>query len=172
MALAISFDKIDQWEPFGLVSKVLPEGRTVKPTFSLTPTPDSAIYTLHYFKINDSSIIQQKTSQVLSKEIRNIYWTPFWRRCDMRRPKKSVVKAANDVLHMCPDDNILLGFSAINYGNGTIALLKNGINNSTLINIGAKTLSYAIVDIASSKVIKSGNVALDKKSVIDFYKSI
>lgn len=110
-------------------------------------------------------VIDISRTEKLIKEAKALRKSHFWFIWKMASPSKEVIRAAESVIRYCPSELFLNGYQVVNYGNGTVAMIRNNENYLTTINIGAKSLSYAKLRIKDHLLVDSGSCTIEKTAV-------
>ena len=149
------------------VSELKPIPRPVNTRFKFTDRVSD------FPVVNSTDISLNLTrKESLVSQIRALRRERFWFLWGLKAPQKCVVDAAIRVINYCPSELLLDGYSAENYGNGTIAFMKRTANCMITINVGKSSLSYAKLRITDHKVIDFGRCEIEGKSVAKLFQRL
>lgn len=121
------------------------------------------------YSFRSEEYLDYTKSKQLKDDARKLRRLHFWPWA-YYAPKRSVIKATMKVLDFCPSDILLEGFSIANYGNGTIAMIRQTSNYMTTINIGSRALSYAKLRVIDRSVVASGTIMIEKQAVMGLFE--
>ncbi len=160
--MTISISTIDDFNKFD-TSQFTFGGRPVTSPFQLGQSETSL------YSIRSEEFLDYTKSERLKNDARKLHRSHIWPWA-YYVPKRSVIKATMKVLDFCPSDILLEGFSIANYGNGTIAMIRQTPNYMTTINIGSRALSFAKLRIIDRSVVASGTIMIEKQAVMGLFE--
>ena len=60
----------------------------------------------------------------------------------------------------------------VNYGNGTVAMLRRSDNYSTTINIGNQSLTFAKLRISDHEIVNSGCCRIERNAIEQLFETL
>ena len=171
---ALSIYKQDTFESFrqfrpGVIS--LQPRRVNSSNYVFTFGEDSEFLSSFSAEIN-LRVLDISAASRLKRQALKLRRIPFWKMHGLRYPYRSVVKAACQVIDFCSSEILLEGFSMINYGNGTVAMIKRTSQFMYTINIGDKAVSYVKLRIANHEIVDSGVLDISKSAIENLFESL
>lgn len=160
-------DTIDRFGTIDSISFHL-KPRVVNNNFSIEKKTVLPFLTIN----NLGVIVNTKKSAELITQAMSLRKKHLWCRWKMYAPSRKSIKSTISVINYCPSDLFLEGFQVVNYGNGTVAMLRRSDNYSTTINIGNQSLTFAKLRISDHEIVNSGCCRIERNAIEQLFETL